>query len=174
MQIPQKVRERFMQEALKQAHKAFDKDEVPVGAVVVDKHGTLIARAHNQVESTDTQTAHAELLALRKAGEKNGDWRLDGFWLYVTLEPCAMCLHAIALSRLAGVIYGADSPVFGFHLDKLGTLSIYRDRTLPFEIIGGVKAHEAGELLREFFRKKRVGSERGKKFSRGASGSGED
>ena len=174
MQHSKEIYSLFMKEALKQARKSFEEDEVPVGAVVVDEHGTIIARAHNKVEQVDTQTAHAELIALQKAGKKLGDWRLEGCWLYVTLEPCAMCLHAIALSRLEGVVYGADSPLFGFNLDKLGTLSIYKDKTLPFELIGGIEAHEAGELLREFFRKKRVGSERGKKFSRSSSGSDQD
>ncbi len=97
-----------------------------VGAVIVDSSGKIIARAHNQVESKDTQTAHAELRALAKAGKKMGDWRLLDCWLYVTLEPCAMCMQAIKLHRLAGVVYGADSPLFGYQLDKNQIDSVYK------------------------------------------------
>lgn len=174
MQFTYAMHERYMTEALKQACKAYVKDEVPVGAIIVNEHGHIIARAYNQVERCHTQTAHAELITLRKAGLKRGDWRLEGCWIYVTLEPCAMCLHALILSRVEGVVYGANSPLFGFHLDKFATLSIYKDKTLPFIMIGGIKLQEAGELLRKFFRKKRVSSERNKKYDDSRSGFKQD
>lgn len=108
----------FMSQALLQAQKALDKDEVPVGAVVVNADGVIIARGMNCTEAHHTQHAHAESLAIAKAGKKMRDWRLEGCWIYVTLEPCAMCMHLILLSRLAGVVFGASSPLFGFHLDN--------------------------------------------------------
>ena len=142
-----------MAQALKEARKAATKDEVPIGAVIVDSSGKIIARAHNQVESKDTQTAHAELRALAKAGKKMGDWRLLDCWLYVTLEPCAMCMQAIKLHRLAGVVYGADSPLFGYQLDKNQIDSVYKYDAL--KVIAGVGKKEAGQLLKQFFKNKR-------------------
>lgn len=142
----------FMQQAFKQALKSFEQDEVPVGCVIVcdDK---IIARAYNKVEHTNTQCAHAELLALQKAGKKLGNWRLLNCWLYVTLQPCAMCMHAIRLHRLAGVVYGADSPLFGYQLDKKAFDSLYKYDTL--EVISGVMQKESANLLKQFFKKRR-------------------
>ena len=82
----------FMEQALKEADKAYAKNEVPIGAVVVNAKGTIIARGHNCVEKEHTQSAHAEIRAIKKAGKKIGDWRLSNCWLYVTLEPCSMCM----------------------------------------------------------------------------------
>ncbi len=103
-----------MKAAISEAAKALAKDEVPIGAVIVNKDGDIIARAHNLTEHKHTQAAHAEVLAIEKAGKKIGDWRLEGCWLYVTLEPCAMCYNLAVLSRLDGIVYGADSPLFGY------------------------------------------------------------
>src|SRR5579863_5175212 len=89
----------FMQEALVQAHKAQEKDEVPVGAVVVNVQGEIIARGYNSVEADCSQRSHAESLAIERAGKIVGDWRLQGCWVYVTLEPCQMCMNLITLSR---------------------------------------------------------------------------
>jgi tRNA(adenine34) deaminase len=154
-----KIQERhfLMKKALRQAQKAFEADEVPVGALVIDAQGTILARAYNQVESKMTQTAHAELLALRKAGKKLGDWRLEGCWMYVTLEPCSMCFSAIVLSRMGGVVYGASSPLFGYRtvLDKLGPVSLYNDRSLPLQVIEGIDTDESSALLQKFFKIKR-------------------
>ncbi len=143
----------FMELALAEARMGAKEDEVPIGAVIVDKNGSILSRAHNMVEARDTQTAHAELLALAQAGKKMGDWRLLDCWLYVTLEPCAMCMQAIKLHRLAGVVYGADSPLFGHQLDKNAIDSVYNDDTV--QIISGIGQPEAGELLKQFFKKKR-------------------
>ena len=143
----------YMRQALKQAQKSLLKDEVPVGAVIVDAQGIIIAQAMNLVESTHTQHAHAESLAIAKAGKKIGDWRLEGCFVYVTLEPCAMCMHLILLSRLKGLVYGASSPLFGFHLDNSLAVQLYKKSTLT--VVGGVNQEEAGKLLRQFFKTKR-------------------
>src|SRR3989441_11315433 len=101
--------EYFMREALRQAQKAYDTDEVPVGAVIV-RAGRIIARASNQVELLKDATAHAEMLALTQAQEAVGDWRLTDCTLYVTKEPCPMCAGAIVHTRLARVVFGASDP----------------------------------------------------------------
>ncbi len=142
-----------MSKALREAYKAFEKDEVPIGAVVVSSEGDIIARAYNQVEWKHTQRAHAESLTIEKAGTKIGDWRLNGYWLYVTLEPCLMCMSLIQLSRLAGVVYAAASPLFGFRLDKFEDLRVYK-KGVP-EIIDGVGEQESSALLKKFFQLKR-------------------
>lgn len=142
-----------MQRALRQAQRAFDRDEVPIGAVVVDQKGTVIAQAYNLVETKNTQAAHAEVQALIKAAKKVGDWRLTGCWLYVTLEPCTMCMGLIQLSRLAGVVYGPASPLFGFQLDNAQGLPLYKKDAV--QIIQGVCASESVGLLKQFFKKQR-------------------
>lgn len=144
---------RYMQEALKLAQKAARIDEVPIGALVVNKHGQIIGRGYNMVEKNCTQTAHAELRALTQAGKKIGDWRLNDCWLYVTLQPCAMCMNSIKLSRIEGVVYGAESPLFGYHLDNNGKVSLYHRDTL--QVIKGVEADNAALLLKHFFKQKR-------------------
>ena len=90
----------YMRQSLELALKAYNEDEVPIGAVVLDKDGSVIGRGYNRTESCKTQTAHAELLALAEAGKVQNDWRLDGCTLFVTLEPCSMCMAAIKLSRV--------------------------------------------------------------------------
>lgn len=144
----------YMQRALTLAQRAADADEVPIGAVIVDAQGAIIARAFNKSECNMSQTAHAELLALAKAGKTLKDWRLEGCWIYVTLEPCAMCMNAIVLSRLSGVVYGAESPLFGFQkFDKHIPSWIYKRDNLA--IIGGVCEEDSRSLLQDFFKKKR-------------------
>jgi tRNA(Arg) A34 adenosine deaminase TadA len=113
----------FMDAALEQAEIAAEQSEVPVGAVVIDEKGAIIARAYNQVEHTGTQRAHAEMLALEQAALSRGNWRLSGCWLYVTLEPCTMCMGLARLSRVAGVVYGARSPLMGYSLHEPGVLT---------------------------------------------------
>jgi len=143
-----------MRQALAQAHRAFERDEVPIGAVVVNKDGAIIARGYNQVEVQDTQSAHAELLAINKAGKKRGDWRLNDCWLYVTLEPCSMCMNLIYLSRFAGVVFGAASPLFGYRLDNTQSDQVYKKVTIC--VVEGVGADESAQLLKNFFNKKRM------------------
>lgn len=145
----------FMGKALQQAQRAFKNDEVPVGAIIVNSHGAIIGRGYNQVEKKHSQLAHAELIALQKASKKLDDWRLIGCWIYVTLEPCTMCMAAIRLSRCAGVVYGANSPQFGYQLvDKGSPFKLYKENVV--EIVKGVGAHQSAKLLKGFFRVKRT------------------
>ncbi len=139
--------------ALKEAMTAFRRDEVPVGAVIV-KGGTVIAKAHNQIEMLQDPTAHAEILAIGAAANHLGSRRLDGCTLYVTLEPCPMCAGALVLSRLDRVVFGSYDPKMG----ACSTLyNIAQDERLNHrvEVIAGVMDAEAGSLLKEFFAKKR-------------------
>ena len=143
----------FMQEALAQAKLAYEIDEVPIGAVVVNSEGVILSRAHNSVERDCTQRAHAESLAIEFAGKSLGDWRLNDHWLYVTLEPCSMCMGLAKLSRLAGIVYGAPSPLFGFRLDNQEDLWVYKKDAIS--VVEGVGLDQAAELLKKFFHNKR-------------------
>jgi tRNA(adenine34) deaminase len=128
--------------------------DVPVGAVVLDPAGAVIARAANRREADHDPTAHAELLALRAAARHRGEWRLTGCTLVVTLEPCPMCAGAVTLARLDRLVYGTEDPKAG----AVGSLwDVVRDRRLAHrpEVIGGVLAAECATLLREFFATRR-------------------
>ncbi|NMN98500.1 tRNA adenosine(34) deaminase TadA [Antrihabitans stalactiti] len=129
--------------------------DVPVGAVVVDANGTVLARAANAREETGDPTAHAEILALRQAAKVYGDgWRLDGLTLAVTLEPCTMCAGALVAARISRVVFGAWEPKTG----AVGSLwDVVRDRRLNHrpDVKGGVLADECAALLDEFFRSQR-------------------
>ncbi|MDW7760907.1 MAG: tRNA adenosine(34) deaminase TadA [Acidobacteriota bacterium] len=144
--------ERFMREALIEACKARVKGEVPIGAVVVAE-GRIVARGSNRPVSTRDPSAHAEIVALRKAGRKLGNYRLSGCDLYVTLEPCAMCLGAVVQARIDRLVYGAADPksgavhsIMNFPFDKLN----HRP-----EITGGVLADACGAVLKSFFLERR-------------------
>ena len=117
------MKEKFMKLAIKQALKAQEKDEVPIGAVLV-KDGKVIARAYNKRESTQLATAHAEILAIEKASKKLKSWRLDGVELFVTLEPCPMCAGAIVNSRIKKVYFGASEEKSGSCESKFNILMI--------------------------------------------------
>ncbi len=143
----------FMQQALEQAQLAADINEVPIGAVVVNADGVIVGRGHNSVERDCTQRSHAESIAIEQASKQLGDWRLNGCWLYVTLEPCSMCMGLIKLSRLDGIVYGAASPLFGFRLDNQEDLWVYKSDAL--KVIEGIGAAEAAIMLKNFFYKKR-------------------
>ena len=143
----------FMKQALAQAKRAYDHNEVPIGAVIVSKEGEIIARAYNKVEKECSQVAHAELIVLNKAGKKMGDWRLNGCFVYVTLEPCSMCLNALYLSRCAGIVFSASSPKFGYRLDNTQSNQIYKKASMI--IVKGIAEAESSSLLRKFFNKKR-------------------
>jgi len=145
----------FMHQAIKLANKAYQEDEVPIGAIVVDKDGLIIGTGYNQTEQNFTQAAHAESLAITAAGKSIKDWRLNGCWLYVTLEPCAMCMNLALLARLDGVAFGADSPLFGFRLDNISSFQLYQEGAIS--IVPGIRSNEAAELLKKFFRNKRKG-----------------
>lgn len=157
--------------ALREAHESLRRDEVPVGCVVVHD-GLVVGRGHNQVESLQDATAHAEILAIGAASNALGSWRLSECTLYVTLEPCAMCAGAIVLARLGRVVFGAADPkagACGSVLDVLGE----RRLNHRAELAGGVLGDECGELLREFFRRKRRAATRLAEADELAGGAGD-
>jgi tRNA(adenine34) deaminase len=128
--------------------------DVPVGAVILDEAGMIIARARNRREADRDPTAHAEILAIRQAASVVGRWRLTGLTLVVTLEPCTMCAGAVTAARLRRLVYGAEDPKAG----AVGSLwDVLRDGRLNHqpEVIGGVLASECGAVLREFFAARR-------------------
>jgi len=140
----------YMKIAVEEAKLAADMGEVPVGAVIVDKNGEVISRAHNLREITKDATAHAEILAIRKANEKLKSWRLEGCTLYVTLEPCPMCAGAILESRLSRLVYGATDVKFGA-VESLYALISHE------KIRAGVCEDECKFLLKKFFINRRKG-----------------
>ena len=143
----------FMSEALRQAVRAYEAGEVPVGAVVV-REGRIIARAFNQVEQLKDATAHAEMLALTQAEATVGDWRLTDCTLYVTKEPCPMCAGAVVHTRLARVVFGAGDPKGGA---AGGALNLLQFPTLNHrcEITGNIREEDCRALLLKFFARQR-------------------
>jgi len=146
--------ERFMAIALEEAREAAARGEVPVGAVVV-LDGQVLARAHNEPIARHDPTAHAEILALRAAGDRTGNYRLVGSTLYVTIEPCAMCCGAALQARIARLVYGADDPKAGA-VRSLHQLLEDRRLNHRVTVTAGVRAEESGALLREFFGARRA------------------
>jgi len=142
-----------MRAAFKEARRALEDDEVPVGAIVVHE-GRVIGRAHNQRERLKDPTAHAEMIALTQAAAALESWRLDGAVLYVTLEPCLMCAGALVNARVKRVVYGAKDPRAGA-CGSIYNVGIDARLNHRFEVAGGVLEGECAELLREFFAKKR-------------------
>jgi tRNA(adenine34) deaminase len=145
--------ENFMREALRQAQKANEAGEVPVGAVIV-RAGKIIARAHNQVELLKDATAHAEMLALTQAEAAVGDWRLAECDLYVTKEPCAMCAGALVHTRIRRVIFGCTDPVAGAAGSVMNLLQMPA-LNHRCDIASGVLQDECATILQDFFRKRR-------------------
>lgn len=140
---------RFMQEALQEARLAQQVAEVPVGAVVV-VDDVIVGRGHNQRQTLPDPTAHAEVLALRQAASHLGHWQLTSATLYVTLEPCIMCLGAAILSRIRCLVFGCTDPKAGACGSQFDILGMQRlNHTFP--VIGGVCAHDASVLLTTFF-----------------------
>ena len=144
----------FMGEALRQAARAYEAEEVPVGAVVV-RGGRIIARAFNQVELLKDATAHAEMLALTQAESAVGDWRLTDCTLYVTKEPCPMCAGAIVHTRLARVVFGAPDPKAGAAGSALNLLQ-FPTLNHRCDITAGVRDAECRAMLRNFFLEQRA------------------
>ena len=143
-----------MNSALEEAKKAGQKDEVPVGAVVVTEKGKILSYAHNQVIGLCDPTAHAEILAIRKAASKVENYRLLNTTLYVTVEPCIMCMGAIIHARISTVVFGAFDPKWG----AAGSLYNFSDDTRlnhQLEIVPGVCEDECRTLIQDFFRSKR-------------------
>ena len=146
----------FMDYALQEAQKAIKLGEIPIGAIVVDETGNVVASGYNLRETAADPTAHAEILALRAAGKVLGDWRLEKCSLYVTLEPCPMCAGAIVNARIKNLIFGAYDPKAG----AAGTLmdvTSHPKLNHRVNVTGGVRAEECAALLRLFFGKLRSG-----------------
>lgn len=143
----------FMGVALEEAKAAFDEDEVPIGAVVLQE-GKVVSKGHNAVEQLHDASAHAEVLALRGASEKLGRWRLDDVVLFTTVEPCTMCASFIKLARVPLVVFGAND----LRMGALGTLyDIGPDPRWGHapRVVGGVRSQECAELVSRFFEKQR-------------------
>jgi tRNA(adenine34) deaminase len=145
--------EYFMRLALREAERALEHDDVPIGAVMV-QGGEVLAVTRNERELRGDPTAHAELLALRESSAKIGSWRLLDTILYVTLEPCAMCAGAMVLGRVPRVVYGADDPKAGAAGSVLNVLEEPRLNHRPV-VAGGLLASQSAALLREFFASRR-------------------
>ncbi|MFT4028297.1 MAG: nucleoside deaminase [Protaetiibacter sp.] len=148
--MPSAVHEEAMRLALAEAELALFSGDVPVGAVVLDADGTVLAHGHNEREKHGDPTAHAELVAIRRAAELGGAWRLDGTTLVVTLEPCVMCAGAILAARIPRVVFGAWDEKAG----AAGSVhDLLRDRRLPVraEVVPGILESECAALLARFF-----------------------
>jgi tRNA(adenine34) deaminase len=135
--------------ALDEARSGAAAGEIPIGAVVLDDEGVIVARAHNRREGDHDPTAHAEILVLRTAAEVLGRWRLDGCTLVVTMEPCPMCAGAVVMSRVRRLVFGAWNGEYGAAGSRW---DLVRDRRLNHraEVIGGVRADECGAMVSEF------------------------
>ncbi|MGM0414873.1 MAG: tRNA adenosine(34) deaminase TadA [Bacillota bacterium] len=147
----------YMDIALEEAKKAAEKQEVPVGAIVVQS-GQIIGRGHNLREATQDPTSHAEIIAIKAAANQIGYWRLNQADLYVTLEPCPMCAGAILQARIKRVVYGTVDPKAG----AAGTLyNLLEDERFnhQVELVTGVRAEESSQLLKDFFRQLRLGKD---------------
>ncbi len=142
----------FMHKAFEEAVKAYDADEVPIGAVVVTSEGAIIGSGYNQTEKSHSQSRHAEVLAIEQAGSTIRDWRLRGCTLYVTVEPCLMCMSLICLSRISRVVYGARSPLFGYQIEKELLPAVYKKHLKG--VTSGVLEDESQRLIEEFFKKR--------------------
>lgn len=145
--------ETYMKEALLEARKAYELGEVPIGCVIV-KDGIIIGRGYNQKETTQDPTSHAEMVAIRNASKHLQAWRLTDAEVYVTIEPCVMCMGALIQSRVSKLIYGARDPKFG------GARSLYElaedtRHNHRFEVIEGVLEEECASIMKEFFRMRR-------------------
>jgi tRNA(adenine34) deaminase len=145
--------EYFMRLALREASRALEHDDIPVGAVVV-KDGEVIGAGHNEREVREDPTAHAEMIALREAAQALGSWRVLDSVLYVTLEPCAMCAGAIVLARVPRVVFGTTDPKAGAAGSVLDVLAETRLNHRP-QVESGLLAQECADLLRAFFASKR-------------------
>lgn len=140
--------------ALRQAQIAYDRGEVPIGAVIVSSQGETLGQGYNQTETLSCQDQHAEMCAVRAACRANQNWRLDGCTLYVTVQPCIMCLGLVLLSRCERIVYGVSSPLFGYSLSEEEIYQLHPGRLKS--IHKGVLAAEAENLMKNFFKKQRM------------------
>ena len=143
------IDERWMAEALKEAIKAYDAEEVPVGAIIIHK-GVLVAKAHNQVNVLKDPTAHAEMIAITQAASAVGDWRLNGCKIYVTKEPCVMCAGALLLARVDEIIYGMPDPKEGACGSKQDVL-----KGKNIGVKSGIREEDCRNVIQSFFQEKR-------------------
>ncbi|MDP3785956.1 MAG: tRNA adenosine(34) deaminase TadA [Candidatus Omnitrophota bacterium] len=150
-----KIDEIYMSEALKEAHEAFEKDEVPVGAIIVHD-GRIIARAHNQIVMLKDPTAHAEMIAITQAAAHLKSERLLDCSIYATIEPCSMCAGALVLARVKRIIYGAKDPKTGA-CGSVFNIANSKRLNHKIKVTGGVFSKDCGSLVSDFFRKKRRG-----------------
>ncbi|MCX7921343.1 MAG: tRNA adenosine(34) deaminase TadA [Clostridia bacterium] len=146
--------EYFMNEALKEAKKAYKKDETPIGAVIV-KDGNIIARAHNEKEQKIDATLHAEMTAIRKASKKLATWRLNECDMYVTLEPCAMCAGALIQSRVGRLFIGTADPKAGAVGSVIDVLSVDKFNH-KVEVTYGILEEKCSSILKDFFKELRA------------------
>ncbi len=142
--------EMMMRMALRASMTAAEAGEVPIGAVLVDATGTLIGKAHNQVETLKDATAHAEILAISQGNQALGNWRLEGCTLYVTKEACAMCAGAIVFSRISRIVWGVSDPIRGGH-PHFGILAS-EQLNHRLEVVPNILAEECRDILTGFFR----------------------
>ena len=142
----------FMKEALKEAKKSYDKNETPIGAVIV-YNNKIIARAHNLRESKNDSTCHAEVLAIKKACKKLGSWRLEECDIYITLEPCSMCSGAIIQSRIRNLYYGAKDSKTGAAGSVLDLFSYTFNHKV--NVVGGIMEDECSRIIKDFFKELR-------------------
>ena len=145
---------RFMYAALQEAERAYDDDEVPVGAVVVHKN-KIVGRGHNQIEKLNDATAHAEMIALTSASNHIKNWRLSECSIYVTLEPCIMCTGALLSSRIENLYFGASDSKFGA-CGSVHNLAENSKTNHTIKVFSGILAKESEDLLKSFFAKKRL------------------
>jgi tRNA(adenine34) deaminase len=146
----------FMRLAFEEALKAEGIGEVPIGAVIVGEGGAIISRAHNLRETSYDPTAHAEIITIREAAKKLENWRLADTTLYVTLEPCTMCMGAIVLSRIKRVVFGARDPKTGAVV-SIDNIRVDERLNHKVKVEGGVLEDECGDLLKRFFENLRPG-----------------
>lgn len=144
----------YMQMAINNAHEAYSMNEVPVGAIIVSEHGEILSEGHNLKETNKDATAHAEIIAIKKAAERIWSWRLLNCSIFVTLEPCPMCMSAILQARIKNVYWGAydkkgGSISLGYNFSKDDRLNH------KFNLYGGFRHYECSQLLSNFFRTKR-------------------
>ena len=146
------MQQKFMDEALKEARKAYKKDEVPIGAIIV-KDNEIISKAHNLVETKKDATMHAEIIAIERACRKLNTWHLDDCTLYVTVEPCLMCSGAMIQSRIDRVVYATKNEKFGYieSVEKI----FENKNNHNVKITNGIYEKEAKELIQKFFKKRR-------------------
>lgn len=144
-----KLKDKFMKEALKEAKKAYNKEEIPVGVVIV-KNNKIIARAHNLTESKKIATGHAEILAINKANKKLESWRLNDCEMYITLEPCTMCIGAIILSRIKKIYIGTMDPKAGACKSVIDIKKYKFNHDVEIET--GILQNECEYILKDFFK----------------------